>query len=95
MLSSFRVVIQNAAAAPCSIRQPLPIKRCYFSSFSWSGPRALNDILKKELLIGKSREEISDIWLKYHQEKVRFETQKDTLHAAQTINVSYLTGPIM
>ena len=42
-----------------------------FSSFSWSGPRELDDIVKKELLVDKSNKEVSEIWLKYHEEKVR------------------------
>ena len=40
------------------------------STFSWTGPRSLNEIIKKELLIGKSAEEVSSIWKEYHDEKV-------------------------
>jgi len=39
------------------------------STFSWTGPRALNDIIKKELLVGKSAEELSSIWKHYHDDK--------------------------
>lgn len=80
MLSRYRVVIQNALHSSMIRPKPPRDQHCYFSSFTWSGPRALNDILKKELLIGKSREEISDIWLKYHQEKVRLKPKRTRHH---------------
>merc|ERR1740124_905648 len=44
-------------------------KKFNFSSFCWTGPRSLNEILKKELLVGKTSNEISNIWKQYHDEK--------------------------
>jgi len=38
-------------------------------SFSFSGPRHLNDILKKELVENKSSTEVADIWYSYHENK--------------------------
>ena len=40
----------------------------YFS-FSFAGPKELNDILKKELVEDKPRSEVADIWYSYHEEK--------------------------
>eukprot|EP00545_Synedropsis_sp_CCMP1620_P007941 CAMPEP_0119015512 /NCGR_PEP_ID=MMETSP1176-20130426/11157_1 /TAXON_ID=265551 /ORGANISM="Synedropsis recta cf, Strain CCMP1620" /LENGTH=214 /DNA_ID=CAMNT_0006968811 /DNA_START=190 /DNA_END=834 /DNA_ORIENTATION=- len=40
-----------------------------FSTFSWAGPRSLDEIVKKELMVDKNAEEVSDIWIKYHEEK--------------------------
>eukprot|EP00586_Coscinodiscus_wailesii_P009676 CAMPEP_0172509736 /NCGR_PEP_ID=MMETSP1066-20121228/222595_1 /TAXON_ID=671091 /ORGANISM="Coscinodiscus wailesii, Strain CCMP2513" /LENGTH=233 /DNA_ID=CAMNT_0013288359 /DNA_START=173 /DNA_END=874 /DNA_ORIENTATION=+ len=39
------------------------------SSFSFAGPRKLSDVMKTELLEGKSKSEVSDIWMTYHEEK--------------------------
>lgn len=41
--------------------------RCF--SFSFAGPKELNDILKKELVQDKPRSEVADIWYSYHEEK--------------------------
>lgn len=40
-------------------------------SFSFAGPRKLDDIMKTELLEGKSASEVSDIWMTYHEGKDR------------------------
>ena len=40
-------------------------------SFSFTGPRKLDDIMKIELLEGKSAAEVSDIWMTYHEDKDR------------------------
>jgi hypothetical protein len=42
--------------------------RCF--SFVFAGPRDLNTILKKELVEGKSRAEVADLWYSYHENKV-------------------------
>jgi hypothetical protein len=60
--SSCRIVLKKVVGQSSAPR--------HFSSTSWSGPRSLDDIVKKELLVGKSSEEVADIWLKYHEEKV-------------------------
>ena len=39
-------------------------------SFSFVGPRNLDDILKKELIGDKSPTEVADIWYSYHEGKV-------------------------
>lgn len=44
--------------------------RC-MSGFSFAGPRKLNEIMKTELLEDKTKSEISDIWLAFHEEKER------------------------
>eukprot|EP00566_Odontella_aurita_P023904 CAMPEP_0113534510 /NCGR_PEP_ID=MMETSP0015_2-20120614/5196_1 /TAXON_ID=2838 /ORGANISM="Odontella" /LENGTH=214 /DNA_ID=CAMNT_0000433673 /DNA_START=238 /DNA_END=879 /DNA_ORIENTATION=+ /assembly_acc=CAM_ASM_000160 len=38
-------------------------------SFSFAGPRKLEEIMKTELLEGKSASEVSDIWMTYHEGK--------------------------
>ena len=38
-------------------------------SFSFAGPKNLEDILKKELVQDKSRSEVADIWYTYHEGK--------------------------
>jgi hypothetical protein len=39
------------------------------SNFSYAGPRKLQDILKTELIEGKTKSEIQDLWLTYHEGK--------------------------
>ena len=46
-----------------------PSKR--YLSFSFAGPRGLNEIIKKELLENKTGTEIADIWYTYHETRVR------------------------
>ncbi|KAL3922971.1 MAG: hypothetical protein SGILL_001919 [Bacillariaceae sp.] len=41
--------------------------RCF--SFSFAGPKVLDDILKKDLVDDKSATEISDMWYSYHEGK--------------------------
>ena len=41
--------------------------RCF--SFSFAGPKELNDILKKELVQDKPRSEVADLWYSYHEGK--------------------------
>jgi hypothetical protein len=40
-------------------------------SFSFVGPKTLEDVLKKDLIAGKSATEVADIWFSYHEKKVR------------------------
>lgn len=54
-------------ASPYLVRSQV-IKR-QLSGFSFAGPKTLNEILKTELLQDKSKTEISDIWVAYHEEK--------------------------
>ncbi|CAB9499364.1 F1 complex assembly factor 1 [Seminavis robusta] len=44
-----------------------PSKR--YLSFSFAGPRALDEIMKKDLLENKTGTEIADIWYTYHETK--------------------------
>ena len=39
-------------------------------SFSFAGPKKLDDVLKKELVQDKSGTELADIWYTYHEGKV-------------------------
>ncbi|CAJ1954587.1 unnamed protein product [Cylindrotheca closterium] len=41
--------------------------RCF--SFSFVGPKELNDILKKDLVGDKPRSEVADLWYSFHEEK--------------------------
>jgi hypothetical protein len=45
--------------------------RRHFSGFSFAGPRKLDEIMKTEMIEGKNKAEISDIWMSYHEEKER------------------------
>ena len=38
-------------------------------SFSFAGPRTLNEIVKLDMLKDKSVAEVSDIWMTYHESK--------------------------
>ena len=40
-------------------------------SFSFTGPKKLDDIVEKDTLENKDGEEISDIWYTYHESRVR------------------------
>ena len=40
-------------------------------SFSFVGPKSLEEVLKKELVQDKSATEVADIWFTYHETKVR------------------------
>lgn len=40
-------------------------------SFTFAGPRKLEDLIKKELMEDKAGTEVVDIWYTYHEEKVR------------------------
>ena len=40
-------------------------------SFSFAGPKTLEDILKKKLVEDKTATEVSDLWFTYHENKVR------------------------
>ena len=40
-------------------------------SFTFAGPRSLDDILKKDLVKEKTGSEVAEIWFDYHEEKVR------------------------
>jgi hypothetical protein len=41
-----------------------------FSSFSFAGPKKIDEILQKEKVQGLSSSEISDLWMTYHEPKV-------------------------
>mmetsp|Transcript_1658 Transcript_1658/g.1814 ORF Transcript_1658/g.1814 Transcript_1658/m.1814 type:complete len:212 (+) Transcript_1658:135-770(+) len=42
------------------------VQRC-MSGFSFAGPRKLDEVMKTELLEGKSKTEVSDMWMAYHE----------------------------
>lgn len=41
------------------------------SGFSFAGAKKLEDVIKLDLIQDKSKAEVSDIWLTYHEEKER------------------------
>ncbi len=45
--------------------------RRHLSGFSFAGPRNLNEIMKLELLKDKTKPEVSEIWMTYHEDKER------------------------
>jgi len=52
----------------------LPLRndtRRHLSGFSFAGPRKLEEIMKTELIEGKNKAEISDIWMTYHENQER------------------------
>jgi hypothetical protein len=53
----------------CKSHQRLTPTRSF--SFSFVGPKTLEDVLKKDLMAGKSATEVADIWFSYHEKKVR------------------------
>lgn len=48
---------------------------CRQFSFSFAGPRVLDEIIKKDMLESKSGAEISDIWYTYHESRVSNATE--------------------
>ena len=42
-----------------------------FMSFTFAGPRKLDELIKKDAFDGKTSSEVKDIWYSYHEEKVR------------------------
>ena len=40
-------------------------------SFTFAGPRKLDDLIKKDLVQDKTGSEVADLWFTYHEEKVR------------------------
>ena len=55
-----------------SVAPPVVATRQF--SFTFAGPRALDDIIKKELLENKTGAEIADIWYTYHEARVSMRT---------------------
>jgi hypothetical protein len=41
-------------------------------SFTFAGPRTLDEVVKKELIENKTGAEIADVWYTYHEEKVGY-----------------------
>eukprot|EP00539_Tryblionella_compressa_P006912 CAMPEP_0178763672 /NCGR_PEP_ID=MMETSP0744-20121128/17317_1 /TAXON_ID=913974 /ORGANISM="Nitzschia punctata, Strain CCMP561" /LENGTH=207 /DNA_ID=CAMNT_0020418665 /DNA_START=50 /DNA_END=670 /DNA_ORIENTATION=- len=65
MLGTTRLVTSSAFKR--KLAPSFPVMRCF--SFSFAGPKNLDDILKKELVADKSSTEISDMWYTYHENK--------------------------
>jgi hypothetical protein len=42
-------------------------------SFTFAGPRTLDEIIKKDLVEDKTGAEVADVWYTYHETKVRIE----------------------
>jgi len=62
---------RSARSHTPSIKQTFQKTATRALSFSFSGPKKLDDVVKKELLESKSEVEVKDIWLTYHENKVR------------------------
>ena len=45
------------------------ISRKRYLSFTFAGPRQLEEILKKDMVQDKSGTEVSDLWYSYHDQK--------------------------
>jgi hypothetical protein len=58
-------------SAICPRQQSLRAGAIRNFTFSFAGPRKLDDIIKRDTLEMKSTLEIEDIWLTYHENKVR------------------------
>lgn len=43
-------------------------------SFTFAGPRTLDEIIKKDLVEDKTGAEVADVWFSYHESKVRVGT---------------------
>ena len=54
-----------------SLRLNYPSSLRRLSGFSFAGPRKLEEIMKTELLEDKTKAEVSDIWMTYHESKER------------------------
>ena len=52
------------------MNQPAQVQQLRQFTFTFAGPRKLDDLIKKETIHDKSRVEIADIWYSYHEEKV-------------------------
>lgn len=59
----------NGGSKCFSVFRQLGIRR--FSGFSFAGPRKLDEIMKIDLIEGKSKTEISNLWMTYHENKER------------------------
>ena len=62
---SLRILLSNV------LRPALQLSRKRYLSFSFVGPKTLDDIMKKDKMVGKSASELSDLWFAYHDSKVR------------------------
>ena len=61
-VSSFRPLLKGSKRVATHTRQ---------FSFSFAGPKKLEDIIKKDLVEDKTGAEVADIWHQYHENKVR------------------------
>jgi hypothetical protein len=71
LIMSLRILTSHLFVRP-AVRETR--KRCL--SFSFAGPRQLDEVLKKDLLADKSGTEIADTWFSYHDSKVRLSNFK-------------------
>ena len=67
-LSSLKVIITMLSLSKW-IRPGLQVAGKRYMSFSFAGPRTLNEIMKKEMVEDKKGNEVSDIWFSYHDSK--------------------------
>ncbi len=65
--SSLSMTAKRKWTAPTTSPVIATATRCF--SFSFAGPKTLDDVLKKELVKDKNATEISDLWYTYHEGK--------------------------
>lgn len=69
MMSRHASVLRPAVATVTARILSMSRPRRNFS-FSFVGPKTLDDVIKKELVTEKSGAEVADIWYSYHENKV-------------------------
>jgi hypothetical protein len=68
-------------SAACLLRRAVNPLRCLSQkhatirnfSFTFAGPRNLDEIIKKDLVEDKTGAEVADVWYTYHETKVRID----------------------
>ena len=69
MIGPMITLCSHATARQATQLTVIQAKRKCFSGFSFAGPKKLDEIMKTELLEGKSKVEVSDMWMSYHKDK--------------------------
>jgi hypothetical protein len=62
-------LIPNKVGPKCLAGGFRVIRTRHLSGFSFAGPRKLDEIMKIDLIEGKSKAEVSDLWMTYHENK--------------------------
>jgi hypothetical protein len=70
-ISIFRRAALGGVRSLSRVVEQRTVGRIRNFSFTFAGPRHLDDIVKKDLLEDKNSADIAEIWCSYHEEKVR------------------------